>query len=83
MTTVLTGGVVAVGLLGAIGFAAIYADRRRRAAASPAAGPPGARSPTSGPSAPGRSSRTGGWEDYALDNEPSGTIEPEPPSTDE
>ncbi|MEO6059561.1 MAG: hypothetical protein ABIQ05_06315 [Candidatus Limnocylindria bacterium] len=82
LSTFLTGGVVAVGLLGAIGFAAIYADRRR-AAASPAAGPPGAQSPQSTTPARVRSSRTGGWEDYALDNEPIGTVEPEPPPTDE
>lgn len=83
LSTFLTGGVVAVGLLGAIGFAAIYADRRRRAAESPAAGPPGAQSPQSTAPARARSSRTGGWEDYALDNEPIGTVEPEPPPTDE
>jgi hypothetical protein len=83
LSTFLTGGVVAVGLLGAVGFAAIYADRRRRAAASPAVGPPGAQSPPSTTPARVRSSRTGGWEDYALDNEPIGTVEPEPPPTDE
>ena len=83
LSTFLTGGVVAVGLLGAIGFAAIHADRRRRAAASPAAGPHGAQSPQSTTPARVRSSRTGGWEDYALDNEPIGTVEPEPPPTDE
>lgn len=85
LTTFLTGGVVAVGLLGAIGFAAIYADRRRRRAASPAAGPPGAQPPPSAPAPKVRASRPGGWEDYALDNEPIGTVEPdpEPPSADE
>ena len=82
-TSFLTGGVVAVGLLGAIGFAAIYADRRRRPVAPPAGGPAGGPRPPSTNRAPARPPRKAGWEDYALDNEPIGTVEPEPPPTDE
>lgn len=77
LTTFLTGGVAAVGLLGVIGFAAIYADRRRRAA-SPPTRPLGAQPLPSAPAPKVRASRTGGWEDYALDNEPIGTVEPDP-----
>jgi hypothetical protein len=83
LTTFLTGGVVAIGLLGAIGFAAIYADRRRRPVAPPADGPEGAPPPASTTRAPARPQRKAGREDYALDNEPIGSVEDEPPSLEE
>jgi len=84
LTTFLTGGVAAVGLLGAIGFAAIYADRRRRRpVAPPADGPAGGPRPPSSTRAPARPQRKAGWEDYALDNEPIGTVEDERPSSEE
>jgi hypothetical protein len=94
LTTFLTGGLAAIGLLAAVGFAAIYADRRRNRAAAGAAragGLPGGGAaarpvafptPTAAPK-PGRPPRRrAGWEDYALDDEPIGTVEYDPPTRD-
>jgi hypothetical protein len=87
--TILTGGLIAIGALALIGFFAILRDRRRRAkdarlellpegaaAAAPAA-PTGARPPvTQRPPT--------NWErDFALDQEPIGTVEYQPPPTPE
>lgn len=88
LTSFLTGGVAAIGLLAAVGFAAIYADRRRNRQAGGGGGG-GAASPPPGPfptstasTKAGRQRPRAGWEDYALDDEPIGTIEYEPPSQD-
>jgi len=89
LVTILVGGLIAIGALTLIGFLALLRDRRRRTAdarlellpegareaaaappAAPAAAPP-ARAPTM-------------WErDFALDQEPIGTVEYSPPPTHE
>jgi hypothetical protein len=83
VVTILTGGLIAIGALALIGVFALLRDRRRRsrdarleflpqgAATAPASARPAAtpRAPTA-------------WErDYALDEEPIGTIEYRPPPT--
>jgi len=70
--TVLTGGLAAILLLAAVGFTAIWRDRRReQAAATTAAVPRGAVAP---PPPPRRRAST--WErDYAAQDEPIGTVD--------
>jgi len=74
--TILIGGVVAIGLLAVVGFAAIWRDRRRRDEEGPALAPvEAAPTPTSDPGP------RAGWDrDYGLEDEPIGTIEYPPPS---
>jgi hypothetical protein len=72
---ILTGGLVAIGLLAVVGFAAIWRDRRRREeelvlAPAPSAAP----IPTADPRPLAE------WErDFGLEDEPIGTIEYQPP----
>jgi hypothetical protein len=72
---ILTGGLVAIGLLAVVGFAAIWRDRRRREeelvlAPAPTAAP----IPTADPRPLAE------WErDFGLEDEPIGTIEYQPP----
>jgi hypothetical protein len=85
VVTILTGGLIAIGALALIGGFALLRDRRRRSrdtrlellpegAATPVAAA-GAR-PTATPRAPAA------WErDYALDEEPIGTVEYQLPTT--
>jgi hypothetical protein len=76
LARILTGGLVAIGLLAVVGFAAIWRDRRRRQeeglvlAPAPSVAP----MPTAEPRPPAE------WErDFGLEDEPSGTIEYQPP----
>ncbi|MDP9251124.1 MAG: hypothetical protein M3O78_07125 [Chloroflexota bacterium] len=73
---ILVGGLVAIGLLAVVGFAAIWRDRRRRQEASLALAPAEAAPvPTAGPRP------RPGWDpDYGIEDEPIGTIEYQPPS---
>jgi hypothetical protein len=86
VVTILTGGLIAIGALALIGAFALLRDRRRRSrdarlellpegAATPVATPAGAR-----PAATLRAPTA--WErDYALDEEPIGTVEYQLPTT--
>jgi hypothetical protein len=69
--TFLTGGLAAIGLLAAVGFAAIWRDRRRERVARKAAPQPPAAAPF--PAPPQRPST---WErDIAIQDEPIGTVD--------
>ncbi len=72
--TFLTGGLAAIGLLAAVGFAAIWRDRRRERGARGAA----TRAPVTAPFlAPRRRPST--WErDIAIQDEPIGTVDDDP-----
>ncbi len=70
--TFLTGGLAAIGLLAAVGFTAIWRDRRRERAAAIAA----TAAPAAPPPAPAPRRRASTWErDYAVQDEPVGTVE--------
>jgi hypothetical protein len=70
------GGLVAIGLLAVVGFAAIWRDRRRREEEGPvlAGAPSAAPMPTANPRP------VADWQrDFGLEDEPIGTIEYQPP----
>ena len=70
--TFLTGGLAAILLLAAVGFTAIWRDRRRETEAAQAPSAP----PTNVPPSPPPRRRSSAWErDYAVQDEPIGTVE--------
>lgn len=68
-------GIAAIGLLGAVAFAAAAAERRRRRVLAAGPGPIGAASLRPSP----EGSLPVGWERFARDDETVGSIEYEPP----
>jgi hypothetical protein len=73
---ILTGGLVAIGLLAVVGFAAIWRDRRRREEEGLVLAP----APSAAPMPATEPRPTAAWErDFGLEDEPIGTIEYQPP----
>ena len=81
LVTILTGGLIAIGALALIGLFAILRDRRRRAAQARLAYlPGGGAGPSTASAATPRARVPTNWErDFALDQEPIGTVEYRPP----
>ncbi|HET6744844.1 MAG TPA: hypothetical protein VFH90_03235 [Candidatus Limnocylindria bacterium] len=79
LVTILTGGLIAIGALALIGFFAVFRDRRRRKGEAQLAYlPEGAADVAAKPPPPARVPTK--WErDFALDEEPIGTVEYRPP----
>jgi hypothetical protein len=79
--TLLTGGLIALVALGMLGLFAMARDRRRRVSDPRIALLPPEARVVAAPSSQPRPRPRPDWEDYALENQPIGTVEYEPPPT--
>jgi hypothetical protein len=79
LVTILTGGLIGIGALALIGFFAVFRDRRRRKAEARLAYLPGGAAEVAVKPPPPARVPTNWERDFALDEEPIGTVEYRPP----